>query len=215
MSLSLTAVLLPTLTVLLLLQLLQCECNVNVTSAPPKITSEKDLAKLASTLNQQMQTAEKFLHRQAAEEAELKRSFKQYSTRTARHGWNSLRTQRQNAARIRRDAARLRNTSESIDRAFRRQFGRQINLMQINAKRYERNNDLTLSIERTVAVYKRIVELLLNLITCPIDIINALGGVSQSTEIPTSTTDFSGEITDGDGAGGVGDVYGGGDSAYA
>ncbi|XP_058445971.1 uncharacterized protein LOC131427073 [Malaya genurostris] len=177
--------------------LLQPEIDATAQTHAPKIHSARELTTFAAKLNRQMQGVEKFIHQQKTKEANLKQAYRKYSARTARHGWNSRQNQRADAARIQREAIKLRALSERFNQQFRNQFAKQVNFVQNEGRRYAgRNEEIPVQVTRTVNMYNRLVELLVNLITCPRDIINELYGDDMMFEETTTLQPSESEDSD-------------------
>ncbi|XP_055549219.1 uncharacterized protein LOC129732392 [Wyeomyia smithii] len=178
-----------TITVLLSAVLLLMHSSDGATVSPtPRITSSQAMANFTGNLKREMQYIEKSLTPLRMQQRKLQQAYNQYSTRTARHGWNSATNQHQKAHHIRHEAMQLRSIAELARNQLAKHYARQMKIVQAKKLNRFRNEKVANDIEKTTDVYKRIVDLLINMIQCPIHILEMLGGDGDSSESTVSPT---------------------------
>ncbi|XP_055643301.1 uncharacterized protein LOC129779696 [Toxorhynchites rutilus septentrionalis] len=162
---------------LLLLPLLHPGCSGSaVPRKTPEITTLKAMKNFTSTLARDLRRVETALIPLRAKETELEHRFARFAARTTRHGWRSTRDQQSNGNKLFKDAQKFRATVEKLDGHFKQDFGRRLNRVQARSLLRFRDDSVQNQITQSALVYKRLIELLINMIECPVFIMDQLGG---------------------------------------
>lgn len=138
---------------------------------------------MVAHITQRLQKAEKSLAPLKSIQSDLDRKFNTYSARTAHHEWQSANQQESTATDIRQDAHKLKSQIDEIDQAMKTQFGTKLRLLQSpSLRRFARDSPTKTQLAQSAKIYKRILELLQNMIECPVHILQFLGEESAGSE---------------------------------
>ncbi|XP_055606851.1 uncharacterized protein LOC129754678 [Uranotaenia lowii] len=164
-------------------QLGSIECAKAGTSVSQQ--SPKELRKLSSDLLKELRQAEKALAPFQKQKTTLNQQLRSYSALSTRHAWKSPAMQKQRSQAIRKDALRMRSTLRAFDKNFKSNFDSKLRSLKAKAARQVNPNgggDLREQLEQSAAIYRKILELLSNLIECPIHILEILGPIGPTTD---------------------------------
>lgn len=131
---------------------------------------------MVAHITERLHRAEKSLAPLKTIQSDLDRKFNSYSARTAHHEWQSANQQQSTATDIRQEAHKLRSQINEVDQAMKTQFGTKIQMLQSPAlRRFARDGPTKVQLAQSAKIYKRILELLQNMIECPVHILQFLG----------------------------------------
>ncbi|XP_065077269.1 uncharacterized protein LOC135700635 isoform X1 [Ochlerotatus camptorhynchus] len=184
---------LPSLFMVLVLTIvvMQSGCNAATAAAKqrpprpasPKINSVKEMRITVAQITHRLQKVEKSLAPLKTSQTDLDRKFNSYSARTAHHEWQTANQQQAIANRIRQDAKQLKFQVREIGQAVRSQFGPRIDMLQSpSLRRFARDAPTQTQLAQSAKIYKRILELLQNMIECPVHILQFLGEDASESE---------------------------------
>lgn len=181
-------------------------CNAADAAAqrPPRpITSVKEMRITVAQITHRLQKAERSLAPLRTLQSDLNRKYNSYSARTAHHEWQSPNQQHSNAHHIRQDAQRFLSQMHEVNQAFKDQFGQRMAQLQSSSlRRFARDAPTKAQLAQSAKVYKRILELLQNMIECPVHILEFLGqdsdesGTGGMTDENSESPVYGGEETD-------------------
>lgn len=155
----------------------------------PRITSPKQLMEFTSNLTSELRKAEQVLGSAKVQEVQLERRFKQLTGRTARHAWKSAREQKRCTDHLVQEAKRFKNRLDKFGTTIRNTLGSWLKSVQGRSLRRFQTKAVSQEITQSLEVYKRIIQLLNNLIECPVDILQHLDG-KVTTENPYESTEY-------------------------
>ncbi|XP_065077270.1 uncharacterized protein LOC135700635 isoform X2 [Ochlerotatus camptorhynchus] len=181
---------LPSLFMVLVLTIvvMQSGCNaataaVQRASPSPSLrcTSTKELKDIVDTITSGLHRLEESIRNLTKPLSVLQGQYRSYSARTARHGWQSVQQQCVTTEFLRRDAQKLRSQIRGFDQVVRNQFKPKLVMLQSPLLRLlARDAPTQTQLAQSAKIYKRILELLQNMIECPVNILQFLG--EDSTE---------------------------------
>lgn len=148
----------------------------------PKINSVKEMRITVAQITHRLEKAERSLAPLKTFEGNLNRKFTSYSARTAHHDWQSANQQQSTANGLRQDAKKFKSQVREIRQAVKNQFGPGIAMLQSpSLRRFARDAPTKAQLAQSAKIYKRILELLQNMIECPVHILQFLGEDSSES----------------------------------
>lgn len=172
------------LALVLMVVVMHSECNAAAKrSRQPVNSPQSRQAKSIAQTYERIQKVEQALAPLKSSTKGLSRKFAAYSGRTARHAWKSHEQQLSAANNIRHDAQELRAKLEAYEEAIKDKLGPTV-IMNNRATLRRIPLDATAKnqLDQTTKIYKRILELLQNMIECPVHILQLLGDDSVESE---------------------------------
>uniref|UniRef100_A0A8D8B8I8 (northern house mosquito) hypothetical protein n=1 Tax=Culex pipiens TaxID=7175 RepID=A0A8D8B8I8_CULPI len=172
-----------------------------VTKNPPQFQTNPSVntRQLISTLVRDLRETEKSLTPLKTSKTSLERTFTKYLTQNARqHGRQSDLNLHRKGQNLLQKALQLRTNASQLENRIERQFEPRLSQLQA-LPRTSQDSTVDTQIAQSVNIYRRICELLLNLIEVPAYIVAQLSGV-ESDEFGDSEQDeglgFGGDIAE-------------------
>lgn len=148
-----------------------------------RCTSTKKLEDIVANITNGLLSLEKSILLLVTPLTTLNGSYRSYSARTARNGWQTIQQQCVTTGSLRREAQKLRSQIREFDQTVKNIFGPKIVLLQMPLLRLvTRDAPTKAQLAQNVNMYNRILELLQNMIKCPVNILQVLGEDSTQSD---------------------------------